>query len=321
FTITLQNQGPRAIVPGDTVIVKDQLPAGYNVTGFAPGAGKYDSTSGRWTGLNVAAGQNVTLLVNGTVATDYSGNSLTNKVSGLTPKKDSIPVENGGGATVTVEDSTDTVYHLKLSKKANSATAKAGGPLNFTITLQNQGPRAIVPGDTVIVKDQLPAGYNVTGFVPGAGKYDAASGRWTGLNVAAGQNVTLLVNGTVATDYSGNSLTNKVTGLTPNGDDIPLDNGGASTVEIEQDDLVVPNVITPNGDGVNDVLRIKGLEKYKDPELVIINRWNNLVYKKSNYDNTWNGSGLLEGTYFYVLTVKDNSGKVIIKRGYIMVLR
>ncbi|HEY8959755.1 hypothetical protein, partial [Chitinophaga sp.] len=233
FTITLQNQGPRAIVPGDTVIVKDQLPVGYNVTGFVPGAGKYDANSGRWTGLNIAAGEQVTLLVNGTVAADYSGNSLTNKVTGLTPKKDSIPVENGGGATVTVEDSTNTAYHLKLSKKANSATAKAGGPLNFTITLKNQGPRAIVPGDTVIVKDQLPVGYNVTGFAPGAGKYDSTSGRWTGLNVAAGQNVTLLVNGTVAADYSGNSLTNKVTGLTPKKDSIPVENGGGATVTVE----------------------------------------------------------------------------------------
>jgi gliding motility-associated-like protein/uncharacterized repeat protein (TIGR01451 family) len=208
-----------------------------------------------------------------------------------------------------------------LSKTANSATANVGGPLNFTITLQNQGPRAIVASDTVIVKDQVPAGYNVSSFVPSAGNYDASSGRWTGLNVAANDSVTLIVNGTVAADYRGNRLTNKVTGLTPNGDAIPVNNGGASTVEIDQDDLVVPNVITPNGDGVNDVLRIRGLERYINPELVIINRWNNVVYKKDNYDNSWNGSGLLEGTYFYVLTVKDNTGKVIIKRGYIMVLR
>ncbi|WP_142687929.1 T9SS type B sorting domain-containing protein [Chitinophaga polysaccharea] len=324
FTITLKNQGPRVIQAGDTVVVKDQIPAGYTVNGFVPSAGKYDTTSGRWTGLNVVAGQHVTLLVKGTVAADYKGNNLTNRVTGLTPRKDSIPVENGGGATVTVEDSTKTSYNLLLSKKANSATAKAGGPLDFTITLKNQGPKQILPGDVVMVKDQIPEGYIVTSFVPvgeTGGNYDATSGRWTGLNLTAGQSASLLVRGTVAPGYKGNNLTNKVTGLTPNRDNIPVENGGSATVEVDQDDLMVPNVITPNGDGVNDVLRIRGLEKYKDPELVIINRWNNLVYKKSNYDNTWNGSGLLEGTYFYVLTVKDDTGKAIVKRGYVMVLR
>ena len=321
FTITLQNQGPRAIVAGDTVIVKDQVPAGYTVTSFVPSAGNYDANSGRWTGLNVAANQSVTLLVNGTVAADYKGSNLTNKVIGLTPKKDSIPVQNGGGATVTIRDSTQTDYRLLLSKRANSTNAVAGGPLSFTITLSNQGPRVIQPDDVIIVTDQLPAGYNVSGFVASAGNYDATSGRWTGLKVAANDSVSLIVNGTVATDYRDSKLTNKVTGLTPNGDAIPVDNDGAATVEIDQDDLVVPNVITPNGDGVNDVLRIRGLERYKDAELVIINRWNNVVYKKDNYDNSWNGAGLLDGTYFYVLKVRDNTGKVIIKRGYVMVLR
>ncbi|WP_343701450.1 gliding motility-associated C-terminal domain-containing protein [Chitinophaga sp.] len=319
FTITLKNQGPKAIRPGDVVTVTDQLPAGYDVKIFEPSSGTYNMNNGQWTGLNMTAGQSVTMLVKGTVRADYSGSNLTNKVTGRTPNGDDIPVENGGGATVVINGGNDA-YHLLLSKKANSATATAGGPLDFTITLKNQGPKAIRPGDVVTVTDQLPAGYTVISFMPSSGTYDAASGQWTGLSMAAGQSETLSVKGTVRPDYSSIRLINTVTGRTPNGDNIPVENDGTATVEIDQD-LVVPNVITPNGDGVNDVLRIRGLERYKNPELIIINRWNNLVYKNNNYDNTWNGSGLLEGTYFYVLTIKDNAGKPIVKRGYIMVLR
>ncbi|MBN2779167.1 MAG: gliding motility-associated C-terminal domain-containing protein, partial [Bacteroidales bacterium] len=69
-------------------------------------------------------------------------------------------------------------------------------------------------------------------------------------------------------------------------------------------ELIQNNVFTPNNDGINDYFVISNLEMYPDNELVVLNRWGNEVYSKKSYDNSWNGSNLTEGTYFYVLKVK-----------------
>jgi gliding motility-associated-like protein len=85
--------------------------------------------------------------------------------------------------------------------------------------------------------------------------------------------------------------------------------------------LVVPNVMTANGDGTNDALIITNWEDYDKVSLTIFNRWGNIVYENSDYKNDWmgidkGGKQLTEGVYFYLVTptsekyeyddVKDN---------------
>lgn len=69
--------------------------------------------------------------------------------------------------------------------------------------------------------------------------------------------------------------------------------------------LTIPTGFSPNGDGVNDFFWIFGLEKYPDHTLFIYNRWGNQVLKINNYQNdwdgTWNGSHLKDGTYYYII--------------------
>ena len=71
------------------------------------------------------------------------------------------------------------------------------------------------------------------------------------------------------------------------------------------------DIITPNGDGLNDVFYIDGIERYPDNLLIIVNRWGSEVYRKKNYKNEWDGTYgsdiLPTGVYFYVLTVKGTS--------------
>lgn len=85
--------------------------------------------------------------------------------------------------------------------------------------------------------------------------------------------------------------------------------------------LVIPNVFTPNGDGINDKFVVPGLETYSDNELTIINRWGNNVYEKKNYQNDWTGESLVEGTYFYVLKAKNKAGIWDVYKGYLTLLR
>eukprot|EP01133_Synstelium_polycarpum_P010093 gene10093-11769_t len=85
--------------------------------------------------------------------------------------------------------------------------------------------------------------------------------------------------------------------------------------------IIIPNVFTPNGDGVNDTFEIPGLELYAENELTIVNRWGGTVYFKKGYKNEWAGEGLNEGTYFYLLKVKSGDNKWETYKGYVTLIR
>lgn len=84
-------------------------------------------------------------------------------------------------------------------------------------------------------------------------------------------------------------------------------------------EIQIPNVITLNDDGKNDVFFIKNLKE--DTELIILNRWGNLVFKTSDYLNDWDGTDLSgeplsEGVYTYQLITPE--GKVF--QGFVHLL-
>lgn len=68
--------------------------------------------------------------------------------------------------------------------------------------------------------------------------------------------------------------------------------------------IIVPNVVTPNGDGVNDFFKINGLEYFPGSALNVFNRWGNKLYTSDDYKNDWSPS-VSDGTYFYILNVSD----------------
>lgn len=81
---------------------------------------------------------------------------------------------------------------------------------------------------------------------------------------------------------------------------------------IEPGELEWPTGLTPNDDGFNDVYFIQGLAKYANNEFKVFNRWGNLVYEKTNYNQDWYGQNsdnekLPDGTYFVVFTSGNTS--------------
>ncbi len=88
------------------------------------------------------------------------------------------------------------------------------------------------------------------------------------------------------------------------------------------DPLTFFNSFTPDGDGKNDRWAIKNIDLFPDNELVVFNRWGAEVFKSNNYTSAkaWDGSGLNNGTYYYVLKVQINNEPRVYK-GFITLLK
>ncbi len=103
----------------------------------------------------------------------------------------------------------------------------------------------------------------------------------------------------------------------------------SSITTIGISEIIIPNAFSPDGDGVNDVWEIQGLNGRGSYVLRVFNRWEIKVYETTDYRNNWEGTSnvssfigtdnsLPEGTYFYVLEWQDGraplSGFIYIKR-------
>lgn len=86
-----------------------------------------------------------------------------------------------------------------------------------------------------------------------------------------------------------------------------------------------PNVFTPNGDEVNDLFFIKGLELVRDFRLNVYNRWGELVYSNSDrthsWDGTFNGNPLAEGVYYFVLDYTNHESTSNRMKGTVTLFR
>jgi hypothetical protein len=84
----------------------------------------------------------------------------------------------------------------------------------------------------------------------------------------------------------------------------------------EDFDITIPNVVTANEDELNSRFVIPDI--IAGSKLVVYNRWGSIVYSNDQYDNSWDGTDLSSGVYFYVLTnaclASDLKGTVSIVR-------
>lgn len=107
---------------------------------------------------------------------------------------------------------------------------------------------------------------------------------------------------------------------------------------LDQGDIMIYNLVSPNGDEVNDYFVIENIERFPNNSVQIFNRWGVKVYDTTNYDYSGNGTNnvfrghsqgratlsknelLPTGTYFYIVKYeyKDAHGsRTITKTGYL----
>lgn len=309
FTIVASNMGPSNATG---VRVTDLLPVGYTFVSSTVTSGTFNNANGLWTVGNLASGTSTTLTITAKVNA-VGPYANTASITGNEPDPDL----NNNTSTVTPLPTTGAV-NVSIEKTATNASINLGDTFDYTIVVKNIGGSL---ASEVTATDILPEGitYVSSAATSGTTNYTAATRTltWNIGNLTIGATTTLTIK--VSADKIGN-IVNTATVKVKEEETIITDNTSTATNEILG--FNIPNVITPNGDGKNDTFFIDGLEGYSENNLIIFNRWNNEVYNSHGYyKNNWSGQGLNDGTYYYLLKIKNKSGVWQNLTGHITLLR
>lgn len=256
------------------------------------------STGDKVTTVTIAGEGTYTVATDGTVTftpdADYVGNSTVKYIV-----KDENGLEsNEGTISIIVEGVAAEIAPTAVN---DHATTPYGKPVEIHILANDEaGSSPIVPSTVQLIDASGNRASTVT--IPGEGGYSVdAQGVVT---FEPAENFT----GTSTVSYEvrdENGLVSNVANI---------------TVDVNARRFKIPNVFTPNGDGRNDVFEIVGIEGFDRVEITVVNRWGNEVYRNNNYRNNWDGQGLNEGTYYYVVITHNGetrerfAGWVLLKR-------
>jgi len=102
-------------------------------------------------------------------------------------------------------------------------------------------------------------------------------------------------------------------------EDKDIKNGNPATVRFVPLDIWVPKIFTPNGDGVNDIIRPIITAQFKFEHFTIYNRWGNIVFSTTDVNKGWDGrlKGVMQPneTYLWIIGGKDKDGKPVKRTG------
>lgn len=92
------------------------------------------------------------------------------------------------------------------------------------------------------------------------------------------------------------------------------------TIHILQDcQLIIPNIFTPNGDGKNDAFKVSG-NGISTFSIQIYNRWGQKEFESQDINDSWNGSGAHDGTFYYIIHAESINGTTFEKTGFLQML-
>jgi gliding motility-associated-like protein len=293
----------------------------------------------------------------GTPTYSYSWNSspvqTTDAATGLSAGTYTVTVTDANGCIETSDVTitgppalTVTISGVNVMCNAGSdgsATAVASGgtpPYNFSWDTSPVQTGATVTGlaagsYTVTVTDAQ--GCTTTGSVqitePAALTLDATPSPASCPDSPDGSITLNITGGTspYSVIWADGITTQNRTGLLPNTYSVVVTdaNGCAASLDVDVDYagsyscLVIPEIITPNGDGHNDEWIIKNIDIYPDAEIKVYNRWGRMVYNGKNllsnpWDGTYRGKPVPTDSYHYILYLNDGSEP---RSGVISVLR
>ena len=85
--------------------------------------------------------------------------------------------------------------------------------------------------------------------------------------------------------------------------------------------LEIPNVFTPNGDGINDLFVPIVSKGIISMNTLIYNRWGNKIFETNRLLIEWNGQDVSDGTYFWIVYYTDKNGNLNSLKGFVTILK
>jgi uncharacterized repeat protein (TIGR01451 family)/gliding motility-associated-like protein len=211
---------------------------------------------------------------------------------------------------------------LRIFKEVDSDTWYEGDELTYLIRVENIGE---ANSTNVTITDNLPSGMRFVSYEVLAGTATVSQDRQLvtvvspSLQPGSSIQIRLKVKILPLSDGLDQIIINSASVYSSEIELNPVDN--SSSVSIKAKAFLVPNVITPNGDGFNDTFVINGLGKFISNELFIINKWGDHVFQRKDYQNDWSAIGLVDGTYYFILIAFDEAGIRQEFKGWLQVIR
>ncbi len=290
FTITV-NPSPQAVAGSNTpVCVGNSI----DLTAQTEAGGTYS-----WTGPAAYTSTSQNPIITGATLLNAGTYTLLVTANGCnsTPAMTVVVVNNCPVTDLSIVKTVDNVY------------PHVGSNVVFTIKATNNGPSTATG---VAVTDILQSGYQYVSSTTTAGTFNSSTGVWTIGNMLNGATETLTITVTVVSpgNYSNTAI------IYGNETDNLMANNSSSTITYPSD-FNIPEGFSPNGDGINDLFVIRGIDIYPSNSFQVFNRWGDLLFSASPYINTWDGTTsmgiqvggnvLPVGTYFYTLDLGDGS--------------
>lgn len=314
YAIEVKNIGGSTLTG---IKISDVIPTGLiYIDGSASNGGNVTSGNTLTWLVDLAPDASVMLTFDAVAATDVNGiTEIENVANILSP--------NGQVLEPSIKINVDPSADLVITKDLiTPAPIQTGDRISYQIKVVNIGQnKATGVKVTDVLPGTLSAPFDIV-VSKGNSNYTANDKTlgWTIGDLDLNETVTITFKSRVV---ATGSLVNtaKVSADQP---DPVVDNNTASSLSsyVGGEELLIPNLFTPNGDGNNDTFEIIGLNQFADNDLVIVNRWGNEVFRTKMYQNNWTGEGLNEGTYYYVLrTKKTASAEWKVFKGYITLIR
>ena len=240
------------------------------------------------------------------------------------------PVEAGQTLSYTVR--ADQPFFTTLTVNANGLITyqlqpKVSGTVHVTVTLKDNGGTANGGVDTLAQTFAIKV--NALPVVTIIADQDTVISKGTAMNLTAAggvsyewSNASGIVDGQQTATLQIKPVEYTVYTVTVT-DNNGCSNTGSMTISVVNEFKIdAINLMSPNGDGKNDKWIINDLSRYPNNEVTIYDRTGRVVYHKKNYSNEWdgtfNGSPLAEGTYYYILKAEGYNTPA---KGFITIIR
>jgi gliding motility-associated-like protein/uncharacterized repeat protein (TIGR01451 family) len=192
FEIVITNNGP---LDATGVQVVDLLPSGYDFVNFSSSAGLYNDATGLWDVGTVDNGTSESLIIDAIVLPTGDYFNIAQVTASDLPDPDSAPNNDDGDQSEDDEDNAvvvpvSAVSDLSLTKNVNNLTPLVGSQVIFTIQIANAGPQS---ASSIVVNDDLPAGYTYVSHNATAGVFNPVTGLWQINSIVGGGGETLQV--------------------------------------------------------------------------------------------------------------------------------